>query len=282
MPRSPAARARAARVLCVGALLTATACGAGEQDRAADATTRSADPASPGTATALTAAQAQAALVTEADLGAPWVPTEGVATWRDGVLKARTDASADCQRLLDALYTDQPLGGPTGTHAVAGYDDTGAKAQLRYQVLSLRPADVDRSLAWLRTMPDKCGRFTATTTGSGTQTVEVGSLDLPGVGDARQGLRVTFTGASDERDQGDEENYEEYESYEEYEDYGDEKGQADTTTLTLDVAAVRVGDDALTLTDGAPGALPSGTTAQAVRQGVERLTAVQHRARVQA
>lgn len=279
MRRSPAARVRAARVLCAGALLTATACGSGAQDRAADATTRPAAPASPTTATALTAAQAQAALVTQADLGTPWVPTEGLATWRDGVLKARTDASADCQRLLDTLYADQLLGSPTGTHAVAGYDDTDDEAQLRYQVLSLRPADVDRSLAWLRTMPEKCGRFTATTTRSGAQTVEVGALDLPEVGDARQGLRITFTSESDERNSDDYDDYDDYGDYGDEEDYGD---HGDTTTLTLDVAAVRVGDDALTLTDGAPGTLPSGTTTQAVQRGVERLTAVQHGARVQA
>ena len=34
---------------------------------------------------------AQAALVTDADLGEPWTPTQGVATWHDGVLKAKAD-----------------------------------------------------------------------------------------------------------------------------------------------------------------------------------------------
>nr|WP_086729074.1 hypothetical protein [Streptomyces carpinensis] len=278
MHRPPAARLLSACVLCTAALLTASACTPGQSGRAADAmATRSAAPALSGSG-ALTAAQAQTALLTPADLGAPWVPTQGAATWRDGVLKARTDVP-DCQRLLDAVYADQPLGAPTGTYAVTGFDDGDDSAQLRYQVLSRLPADVDRSLAWLRTLPQTCGRFSATTTRSGVQEVQVTGLDLPDVGDGRQGLRITFTGQSNTMS----------DSYDSYDDYygsegdgGAEGNQGDATTLTLEVAAVRVGGDAITLTEGALGALPPNATAHAIQSGVQRLTDVHRRARAQA
>ncbi|MFI2641479.1 hypothetical protein [Streptomyces sp. NPDC018610] len=250
-----------AAVLCAAALLTAAACSSGGSGRDADAAateagaaTRPAAPVSPSAAAMLTAAQAQDALLGESDLGAPWGPTEGAATWRDGVLKARTDLTG-CQRLLDALYADEPLGTPTGTRAVAAFDDGDDQAQLRYQVLSLHAADVDRSLAWLRTLPQGCAQFTASTTSAGEQEVRVGELALPKVGDARQGLRVTFTGESDD---------------------------GDTTTLTLDVVVVRVGDDAIVLTDGAVGAVPPDTASRALALGVQRLADVRHQARVQA
>ncbi|GAA5057535.1 hypothetical protein [Streptomyces similanensis] len=261
MPRSPAAaRVLPAAVCCAAALLTATACTAGGgRDTGAAATeaapSRPAAPASPTGAAMLTAAQAQAALLTETDLGAPWAPTDGAATWRDGVLKAQTDI-AGCARLMDSLYADEPLGTPTGTRAVVAYDDADDQAQLRYQVLSLHAADVDRSLAWLRTLPRSCAQFTAETTSAGTQDVRVSDLALPAVGDARQGLRITFTGETDE--------------------------DGDADTLTLDVVAVRVGDDAIVVSDGALGALPPDATTQAVTLGVRRLTDARQKARAQA
>ncbi|MEU6481684.1 hypothetical protein ABZ858_33365 [Streptomyces sp. NPDC047017] len=196
-----------------------------------------------------------------------------MATWRDGILKARTDAAPDCRRLLDALYADQPLGAPTGTYAVAGFDDGDDQAQLRHQVLSLRPADVDRTLAWLRTLPKTCARFTATTPGAGKQDVQVSELALPALGDARQGLRITFTappGTSEDADDPDGDGD------------GDGPDGGTAPALTLDVAAVRVGGDAFALTDGAPGDLASDAAVAAARRGADRLTAVQHGARVQA
>ncbi|GHD85413.1 hypothetical protein [Streptomyces naganishii] len=218
------------------------------------ATTAAAGPATAGPVTVLTPAQAAAALLTEADLGGPWQPTQGAATWRDGILKART-TDTGCQRLLDALYADEPLGSPTATHAVTAFDDPDDAAQLRQQVLALKAADVDRALAWLRTLPRACSRFTAATTGAGTQEVTVEELPLPAVGDARQGLRVVFTGQSP---------------------------QGDTNALAVEIAAVRVGDDAITVTDGALGSLPADATAQAARLAAGRLTTVRQQARAQA
>ncbi|MFF8942433.1 hypothetical protein ACF1A5_09180 [Streptomyces sp. NPDC014864] len=259
MPPSPA-RARSASAalttVAAAALLTTTACtvGPGQAEpppvTAPDTRTPAASPAG----SALTAAQAQAALLTQADLGSAWAPTEGAATWRDGLLKASTE-TPDCQRLLDALYADEPLGTPTGTHAVAAFDNGDDAAQLRYQVLDRPAADVDRSLAWLKKLPETCAQFTATTTRAGTQRVEVTDLGLPAVGDARQGLRVVLTGRNSD---------------------------GDRTVLTLDVAAVRVGGTAITLTDGALGGIASDATAQTAQLGAQRLTEIRRRARVQA
>ncbi|PZG78717.1 hypothetical protein C1I97_36450 [Streptomyces sp. NTH33] len=250
----PPARVLPVSVLAALALLTAAACTSGRSGRAVETVTspsaaRPAAPASVPPSAALTQEQAQEALLTEADLDPVWAPTQEVATWRDGVLKARTEVP-DCQRLLDALYADEPLGAPSGARAVAAFDDGDDEAQLRYQVLAVRAPDADRALAWLGSLPQTCPGFTATTTRSGVQDVRVTGLALPDVGDARQGLRVTFTG--------------------------------DSATLTLDVAAVRIGDDAITLTTGALGTPPENTVTESLPLGTDRLTAVHHQERVQA
>ncbi|MGW7539970.1 hypothetical protein ACWGKQ_02455 [Streptomyces sp. NPDC054770] len=210
--------------------------------------------ASPGTP-ALTPAQAQAALIGESDLGVPWTAADSTATWHDGLLKAAT-GQADCQRLLEALYTDELLGAPAGPQAVTSLDDGDDAAQLRYQVDASRSADIDRTLAWLRTLPGTCGQFTAQTTAAGTEAVQVTDAALQGLGDARQGLRVTLTAQP--------------------------SADADPTTLTLDVAVVRVGDDAIVLTAGALGTLPGDTTEQALDIGVQRLAQVREQGRAQA
>ncbi|MFF3461896.1 hypothetical protein ACWCQN_21390 [Streptomyces sp. NPDC001984] len=246
-----------ASALAVTALLTVSGCLSREPDRAGHAAS---DAPSTGprsaAASALTAAQAQAALITDTDLGSPWTPTEGTATWRDTLLKATTDLP-DCQRLLDVLYADELLGGTPAAHAVIALDDGDDQAQLRYQVASLPPADADRTLAWLRTLPQRCGQFTAATTAAGPQYVQVSEAALPPVGGARQGLRITLTGQPQSQ-------------------------YDDPVTLTLDVAAVRVGDDAIALTNGALGTEPSDATRQALERGVQRLTQIREQGRVQA
>ena len=209
--------------------------------------------ASPAAAPVLTPAQAQSALITDADLGAPWTPTQGTATWRDTLLKAKT-AVPDCQRLLDALYADELLGTPASTQAVTTLDDTDDEAQLRYQVAAFKPADVNHTLDWLRTLPQKCATFTATTTRSGTQTVTVTEATLPNAGDTREGLHLTLTGTTPEGDQ---------------------------STLTLDTAAVRIGDDTITITNGGLGNVPADATQRALEIGAQRLTDVQKQGRVQ-
>ncbi|WP_327316512.1 hypothetical protein [Streptomyces sp. NBC_01235] len=216
----------------------------------------SAKSTAPATAPVLTEAQAHAALITHTDLGAPWIPTRGAATWRDGMLKATT-ATPDCQKLLDALYTDELLGGPA--RAVVALDDPDTGAQLRYQLTGNGPAAVDRTLARLKTMPQKCARFTAKATGDTVLDAQVSELPLPEVGDVRQGLRVTLTiWATAEENPG-----------------------GDPTVLTLDVAAVRAGEDAFALTNGGLDDAPNEATQAAVQLGVQRLADVRKQGRVQ-
>jgi hypothetical protein len=249
--------------LAVLGLLAVSACTAAEPPEASapgsssTAAERPA-PASPGTSpgtSALSAEQAQSALIGEADLGVPWTASDSTATWHDGLLKAAT-GQPDCQNLLDALYADELLE-PVGPHAVTVLDDGDDNAQLRYQVVASHSADVDRTLTWLRAMPGACGQFSAQTTRAGAETVQVADAGLPAVGDARQGLRVTLTGE------------------------GSANGD-DPTTLTLDVAVVRVGDDAIVLTAGALGTLPSNTTELALDLGVRRLAQAREQGRAQA
>ncbi|GGS57274.1 hypothetical protein [Streptomyces cinerochromogenes] len=193
--------------------------------------------------------QAQSALINETDLGAPWTATKGAATWRDGLLKASTTAG-ECQRLLDALYSDELLGAPA--RVAVSLDDPGTDAQLRYQIGARRPADVDAVLSWLRTLPVQCARFTATTQTGLVEDVRVMDAPLPEVGDARQGLRVTVATTND--------NDEEY-------------------LLTMDVAAVRVGEDAFALTNGGLGDVPNDATQAAVQIGALRLADIRKQGR---
>ncbi|GAA0288105.1 hypothetical protein GCM10009540_04240 [Streptomyces turgidiscabies] len=198
--------------------------------------------ASPTAPQALTDAQARGALLTDADLGAPWTPSEGAALWRDALLKATAD-NADCGRLLDAVYTEELVGEPAGARAVAGFDDYDEGSQLRYQVSAAHRADVDERLAWLRTMPQKCARFTAVGPRGARQEVRVKEVRLPDAGDARQGLRLSTRGELD----------------------------GAPATLTLDLAAVRVGDDAIVLTNGGLAEPRTKYTARALQVGAERL-----------
>ncbi|GHI06265.1 hypothetical protein AQI88_36315 [Streptomyces cellostaticus] len=205
-----------------------------------------------GDGSTLTDDQARAALLTEADLGAPWTATRGAATWRDGLLKATTSAG-ECQRLLDALYTDELLGAPA--RVAVGLDDADTDAQLRYQIAARRPADVDAALAWLRTMPVRCARFTAATEeGDLVEDVQVTEAPLPEVGDVRQGLRVTLATTTSD---------------------GEE------AVLTMDVAAVRLGEDAFALTNGGLGDVPNDATQAAVQIGALHLADVRRQGRAQ-
>jgi hypothetical protein len=252
--------------LAVAGLFAASACAAGRPPEAsaagaspaanATAAERPAPtgPAAPPGVPALTPDQAQSALIGEADLGVPWTAGDSTATWHDGLLKA-VAGQPDCQRLLDALYADELLE-PAGPHAVAVLDDGDDDARLRYQIYASHAADVDRTLAWLRTVPGSCGQFTAQTTSAGTETVQVADSGLPAVGEARQGLRVTLT-AQPSQDE-------------------------DPTTLTVDIAVVRVGDDAIVLTAGALGTLPAHTTEEVLGLGVQRLAQARERGRAQA
>ncbi|MFF7641572.1 hypothetical protein [Streptomyces canus] len=251
----------AASALALSGLLAATACSAlstpPTAPKAPITPPSSAPPrspkASPAASSVLTEAMAQAALVTDADLGEPWTPSQGVATWHDGVLKAKADRR-ECQRLLDALYADEVFGADAQARAVVGMDDVWNEAQMRYQVLARPPAEIDRTLAWLKSLPSKCGQFAATTATGAVLGVQVAEMPLPEAGDARQGLRVLLTGQSPD---------------------------GAPTTLTLEVAALRVGEDAISVTNGGFGDVQTDATQTAVQLGAERLTQVRKQGRVQ-
>lgn len=260
-----AARVLLASALSVSALLATAACSVGGQDGpgtvvpssvpapASASPSSAAQPSASPPDAGLSKEQVRAALITETDLGQPWVPTRGAATWRDGLLKADTK-NADCRRLLDVLYTEELFGTPTGPRAVVALDDAYNGAQLRYQVAAYRPADVDRTLKWLGGLPDKCGEFKATTKRDGVQETEVDALRLPKIGDARQALRVSMTGKAPD---------------------------GEPTHLTLDVAVVRIGEDTITLTNGGFGEVLSELTQVIAEFGADRLTEIRKQGRAE-
>ncbi|WP_229913574.1 hypothetical protein [Streptomyces capitiformicae] len=210
-------------------------------------------PASPTTASpgpgALTDARARSALLRQDDLGGAWAGTQGAATWRDGLLKGRTDPP-ECQELLDAVYAEDLLGEPKGGTAVTGFDDDEYGAQLRYHVGAYDRAQVDARLDHFRQLVNGCGEFTITGAQGQEYAAQVTPVDLPGgIGDARQGLRLIVSGDIDGGDGGD-------------------------GALTLDLATVRVGDTAVLLTHGGLYGIDDTATREAARAGVERLRQV--------
>ncbi|MFA3877354.1 hypothetical protein ABS735_27350 [Streptomyces sp. MMCC 100] len=269
---TPAARPLLGAALSLALALTATACDAGE--RAADRPAGTAPPTAQSPATlpspalppVLTRGQARAALVTAADLGEAWGPTRGAATWRDEMLKATAERTgrADCRRLLDVLYTEDLFGGSAATapRAAAALDDADGGAQLHYRITSYRAADIDTTLAWLGTLPDTCGRFEARAATDGTnREIRVTALTPPEAGDAREGLRVTVSGAA--------------------EGTGSTRADSEGEVLTVDLVAVRVGDDAFSLTNGTLGEPADDATRTCVEVGTERLTEARRQGRAQ-
>ncbi|MGC0336926.1 hypothetical protein RKD20_001960 [Streptomyces sp. SLBN-8D4] len=245
-----------APALAAGVLMTIAGCSDGEDggpDRA-DTTRISSSPLAQASPAPLTAAGARAALVTEADLEDDWTQVKNAAKWRDSLLVGKVDVAdfitgkadaADCQKLLDRLYSDDLLGKPSGASALTGFQQ--GDSRLLYQVAAYDRAGLDTSFAWLKSLPVKCDQFTAKDTSGAARTVQVIERSLPKGGDARQGLRVTVQGTS---------------------------GGA-PTTLTLDVAAVRVGTDTITLTNGGLDGVDGDSTEQAAKLGTARLKDVQ-------
>ncbi|AXL89583.1 hypothetical protein C4J65_15740 [Streptomyces sp. CB09001] len=266
-PRAPGARPLLGAALAAVLALTATACAGGGRD--ADEAAGTVPPAaqspaalpSPGLPPVLTRGQARAALITAADLGEAWEPTRGAATWRDELLKA-TAERPDCRRLLDILYTEDLFGADAATapRATAALDDAADGAQLHYRVTSHRAADLDRTLAWLGTLPDTCGHFTARAARGAARDVRVTGLPLPEAGDARRGLRVTVGGAAPD---------------------GGSPGDARDAILTVDLVAVRLGDDAISLTNGTLGEPADDATRTSVEIGTGRLAEARRQGRAE-
>lgn len=253
MTRRPSRPARVlAPALAATVLLTCAACSDDKDSgtSAIGASPLAADSPTASAAARLTAAGARQALITETDLEDDWTRVDDAATWRDSLLIGKVDVAdfltakadaADCQKLLDGLYSDALLGEPSGASALTGFKEDDSR--LLYQVGAYRQADLDTSLAWLKSLPAKCDQFTAVDSAGDKRTVQVTEAALPEEGDARQGLRVTVQGTSD----------------------------GDPATLTLDVAAVRVGADAITVTAGGLDGDEDDSVEDAVRAGTKRL-----------
>ena len=260
-PAARSARAPAA-VLVGGTLLLTVACSGGDDRTVAEsetaptvaerplaaqatASTPSASPASD-----LTETDARNALITESDIEDQWTQVKDPRSWRDSLLVGQVDVAAfltgksdaeACQRLVNALYDETLLGSPSGASALTGFQE--GDSRLLYQVAAYQKDDLDDSMTWLKSLPDTCDQFTLTGSGSGRRTVQVVEASLPEEGDDRQGLTVTVKGTSG----------------------------GDPVTLTLDVAAVRIGADAITVTNGGLDGADHDTTRAAVEQGTPRL-----------
>jgi hypothetical protein len=263
-----------AAVLATGTLLTTAACSSAEDsastgsetagaavERALAAQTES--PTSPQSsptssptsspASELTETGARNALITGEDLEDGWTQVENPQEWRDSLLVGQVDVAAflqgksdasDCQQLVDSLYDETLLGSPSGASALNGFEE--GDSRLLYQVAAYQKSELDESMKWLRSLPDTCDQFTVSGGDSGDRTVQVVDMALPEEGDARQGLTVTMKGESG----------------------------GEPVTLTLDVAVVQIGANAITVTNGGLAGADHDTTSTAVEQGTPRLQAV--------
>ncbi|MET9390114.1 hypothetical protein ABZY20_06810 [Streptomyces sp. NPDC006624] len=259
MTRRPARLARAVScALAAGTLMTTAACsgdGGTDASRARGVTAEQAaeqQRQTPSPTATLTTDGARMALITEADIEDDWTQVRDTEAenWHDSLLIGTVDVSdfltakaqaASCQRLINSLFDDDLLGRPSGASALRGFEQ--GDSRLLYQVASYERTDPEDSLHWMAKLPEKCDQFTVTADDGGQRTVQVIDIPLPDVGDAREGLRVTVRGSTG----------------------------GENATLTLDVAAVRVGDDAITVTAGGLDGDENDSVEQAVKQGTPRL-----------
>ncbi|MFJ8187668.1 hypothetical protein [Streptomyces sp. NPDC096105] len=263
-----------AAALAVGTLFAAAACsgsdgsvspGAGTSSTAAErglaaqttspaaSTPAGESPSGSASPSDLSEEGARNALITPADLEDDWTQVRDPREWRDSLLVGSVDVAAfvdgtsgtaDCRRLVDALFDETLLGRPTGASALTGFQE--GDSRLLYQVAAYDKAELDDSLQWLSRLPDICDQFTLTGGDAGERTVQVIETSLPQVGDNRQGLTVTVKGESN----------------------------GVPATLSLDVAAVQIGADAITVTNGGLEGADHDTTSAAVEQGTQRLQEV--------
>ncbi|MFJ9114851.1 hypothetical protein ACIRJO_04805 [Streptomyces sp. NPDC102394] len=260
MSRRPSRPVRVlASAVSLGALLAVAACSSGGDGGSAAASSVADSPlaevagTSPTPGARLTEAGARAALITETDLEGDWNQVKTAASWGDTLLVGKVDVAAfltakadaaDCQRLMDSLYDDDLLGKPSGANALTGFEE--GDSRLLYQVAAYNPVRLSAALGWMKSLPVKCDQFTATDGKGGKRTVQVTTSSVPNQGDARQGLHVVVQGTAN----------------------------GEPATLTLDVAAVRIGNDAITVTAGGLAGGQHASLELAVREGAQRLKQV--------
>ncbi|MCM1975045.1 MULTISPECIES: hypothetical protein [Streptomyces] len=242
-----------ASALSAAALLTCAACSDGDDSSGTGARdVASASPLAAQTTAPATLTQegARSALITEKDIEDDWTQVDDAASWRDSLLIGTVDVNdfitgksdaADCQQLMDRLYSEDLLGKPSGASALRGFEE--GDSRLLYQVASYDADALSDSMDWLKSLPEKCDQFEMTGGDSGKRTVQVIEISVPDEGDARQGLRVTVKGTAD--------------------------GSA--ATLTQEIAAVRVDDNAITVTAGGLDGVEDDSIEEAVENGTPRL-----------
>ncbi|MBW8795707.1 MAG: hypothetical protein JF597_19585 [Streptomyces sp.] len=241
-----------ATALAAGTLLATAACsdGSGSPEAAAVSLAAERSP-TPSRTPALTGPGAQAALITPADIEDDWQLANDAATWRNQMLVGKVDVAeflgaksdaADCQRLLDGLYSDTLLGRATGASGLRGF--TSEDSRLLYQVGDYGQATMEATIKWLKNLPTECNQFSATASDGSKRTVQVVEYkEPPKVGDELAALTVTVQGTSN--------------------------GQPATTTL--DVAALRVGASGAAVTNGGLSGVDHDSTALALQNGAARL-----------
>ncbi|MGN9758461.1 hypothetical protein [Streptomyces sp. SD31] len=257
MSRRPSRPVRVvSAALAAGALLTTAACsdddaGSGSRTSEVSASPLARKQPTYSPSPTLSEDGAQTALITEADIEDDWTQVKDTTAenWHDSLLIGTVDISdfltakadaADCQRLLNSLFDDDLLGRPSGASALRGFE--AGDSRLLYQVAAYDRTDPQDSLDWMATLPQKCDQFTANDNGE-QRTVQVVETSLPDVGDAREGLLVTVKGTVDDT----------------------------PATLTLNVAAVRVGADAITVTAGGLDGGEDDSVKEALENGTQRL-----------
>ncbi|MER5178530.1 hypothetical protein ABT009_09195 [Streptomyces sp. NPDC002896] len=232
-------------VLAAAALMATAACSGGSAVSVVAAPTATGPTP---TGSPLTERQADTALIGASDLGSPWEQTDQDAA-HDGLLEGEVDGgSKDCQKFLDRLEDGDLLGDKTSEDASRVFYNSANEAYLDYEVAAYKDqADVQKEMDWLKKLPQTCDQFTAKVGPDKTDaTVQVIEFGLPDAGGDHIGLNTKLT----------------------------TKVEGEDATLTLDSAAVLMGPNGITLTNGGLQGAERDATEQAAQLGSQRLQQV--------
>ncbi|GAA1928425.1 lipoprotein [Streptomyces sodiiphilus] len=234
----------AAAALAAGVLWLTTACGEDRSDP------KYGSPAEPTAAEptgaddrAVTEAQARAALITDEDLPGQWSPADDGGTPAGRMLRGKAGAAA-CHDLISGLR-DNDVVGP-GSGATADRTFRGGDSTLSYQVAAYQEEAAVQGLERIKRLPAKCDDFTLTDAHGHRATAQVTGVSLPDTGDDSAGVRMVL----------------------------DTEVEGLAATLTLEVAAVRVGPNVLTVVNGGLDGADEEATRTAVDTGTDRLREV--------
>jgi hypothetical protein len=190
---------------------------------------------------ALSQAQARTALIKASDLPAPWAPTGGAGSGNP-LFDGRT-GKAECQKLLNALRDNDIVGRTAKAKADARFENTLNNSLLSYRVGSYELKAAEDGMALVRGLPQVCNGFTATIVGGTKATVQVVGGSPAQAGEDTAGLTVTMETTV--------------------------KGVS--ATVTTEMAAVRIGPNVISISNGGLEGIDSSATARAVEHGAQRL-----------